>query len=77
MLFFDTPFKLFPDLLEPPPYNEDTKIEYSNVNVTVVMFFKGCSVWLGLNCAKTLFNLALNTWRNINTQLKTITCIES
>lgn len=28
MLFFETPFKLFPDLLEPPPYNEDTKIEY-------------------------------------------------
>ena len=26
MLFFETPFKLFPDLLEPPPYNGDTKM---------------------------------------------------
>jgi len=26
MLFFETPFKLFPDLLEPPPYNRDTNM---------------------------------------------------
>lgn len=29
MLFFETPFKLFPDLLEPPPYNGDTNMHVS------------------------------------------------
>ena len=29
ILFFETPFKLFPDLLEPPPCNGDTNIHVS------------------------------------------------
>ena len=37
MLFFDTPFKLFPDLLEPPPYNADTKIAYLQHNCDYVL----------------------------------------